>query len=118
MKEILFIGWKKCSTVRKAMKYLDDHNLEYEFKDIMDDTPNKEELKTYLDKSGLDIRRFFNTSGMVYRELNLKDKLDAMSEDEKLSLLASNGKLIKRPILVKGDTVFVGFKEKEYETLR
>ena len=114
---ITFIGWNRCSTSRKAQKKLDDLNINYSFRDMMEETPNEEELKAWIALSGLPLRRFFNTSGIQYREMGLKDKLDAMSDDEKIELLASTGKLIKRPLVVSEDRVLVGYKEAEYENL-
>ena len=111
----LFIHYPKCSTCQKAKKWLDARGLVYTERDIKTQNPTAEELRTWQQKSGLPLRRFFNTSGMLYRELELKDKLDAMSEDEQLALLASNGMLVKRPILVTDGTVLAGFREKDWE---
>ena len=112
---MLFVNYPKCSTCRKAKKWLDEQNLEYESKDIVQDNPTSQELRRWWEISGLPLKRFFNTSGMKYRELKLKDKLPDMSEDEQLDLLATDGMLVKRPILVNDDTVLVGFKVKEWE---
>lgn len=113
----LFLCYPKCSTCKKAQKWLEEKGIEYELRDIKTNNPTKEELKEWYEKSGLDIKRFFNTSGMIYREMQLKDKLLAMSEEEKLELLATDGMLVKRPILITKTDVFVGFKEKEWEKL-
>ena len=113
----LFIGWNRCSTSRKAQKKLDELNVDYTFRDMMEETPTEDELTQWIKTSGLPIKRFFNTSGMQYRELNLKDKLEDMSDAEKIALLATSGKLIKRPLVVKGNTIIPGYKEAEYEAL-
>lgn len=112
-----FIGWNRCSTSRKAQKKLDELNVDYTFRDMMEETPSEEELTAWINVSRLPIKRFYNTSGIQYRELNLKDKLDTMSDKEKIALLATSGKLIKRPLVIQGDTVIVGYKEAEYEAL-
>ena len=104
----LFIGYKNCSTCKKSMKFLDEKNIKYDFQDVKEEKPEKAQIKDIYEKSGLDIKKFFNTSGKIYRQMNLKDKLTNMSEDEKLDLLASDGMLLKRPILVYGDDVVVG----------
>lgn len=110
-----FICYPKCSTCKKAQSWLDANNNKYEIRNIKEDKPSYDELKEWYAKSGLPLRRFFNTSGQLYRSLELKDKLDTMSEDEQLKLLASDGMLVKRPILVTDEKVLVGFKEKEWE---
>ena len=112
---MLFIEYPKCSTCQRAKKWLDAHNIEYTDRHIVEDNPTYEELKEWYGKSGLPLKRFFNTSGLLYREMQLKDKLSAMSEEEQLRLLATNGMLVKRPILVDGDRVLVGFKEADWE---
>ena len=112
-----FICYPKCSTCKKAQKWLDDNGKEYELRDIKEQNPTKAELEELYRKSGLPLRRFFNTSGMLYREMNLKDQLKDMTEDEMLSLLSTDGMLVKRPILVTEEKVLVGFKEAEYEQL-
>ena len=112
---MLFVNYPKCSTCRKTKNWLDEHNIEYESRHIIDENPTAEELRKWWEISGLPLKRFFNTSGMKYRELKLKDKLSDMSEDEQLDLLATDGMLVKRPVLVTGDTVLVGFKVKEWE---
>ena len=114
---MIFVNYPKCSTCRKAKKWLIDNNITFEDRDITLDNPSKEELKKWYEVSGLDIKKFFNTSGMVYRELGLKDKLKEMNLDEKLDILASNGMLVKRPILVSDDSVLVGFKQEQWESL-
>ena len=111
---MLFVNYPKCSTCRKAKKWLDEHNIEYESRHIIDDNPTADELRKWWEISDLPLKRFFNTSGMKYRELKLKDKLPEMSEDEQLDLLATDGMLVKRPILVNDDVVLVGFKIKEW----
>ncbi len=112
---MLFVYYPKCSTCRKAKKWLEENKLEFEEKDIVEDNPNVEELKEWYEKSDLPLKRFFNTSGMKYRELKLKDKLPNMSEAEQLELLATDGMLVKRPIIVKDDVVLTGFRQKEWE---
>lgn len=112
-----FICYPKCSTCKKAMKYLDDHNIKYEYRDITDKVPTKKEIKMWYKKAGLPVSKLFNTSGKKYRELNLKMKVPFMSKDECVELLASDPMLVKRPILVCEDEVYVGFKEKEYQSL-
>lgn len=109
-----FICYPKCSTCRKAKKWLDEHNVEYTERHIADEKPTYDELKEWHEKSGLPLRKFFNTSGLLYKEMKLKDRLPSMSEDEQLRLLATDGMLVKRPILVSGDKVLVGFKEAEW----
>ena len=111
---MLFLCYPKCSTCRKAKKWLDEHNAEYTERHIADKKPTYDELKEWHDKSELPLRKFFNTSGLLYKEMKLKDKLPTMSEDEQLKLLATNGMLVKRPLLIDGNTVFVGFKEAEW----
>lgn len=112
---MLFVNYPKCSTCRKAKKWLDEQNIEYESRHIIEDNPTSEELRKWWEISDLPLKRFFNTSGMKYRELKLKDKLPDMSEDEQLDLLSTDGMLVKRPILVNEDIVLVGFKVKEWE---
>lgn len=109
--------YSKCSTCKKAIKYLKDHHIECEIKDIVSEVPTGEELKSYIELYNQGIKPFFNTSGKLYRELNLKDKVKDMSIDEAVELLSKNGMLIKRPLLIDGNRVFVGFKEAEYEKL-
>lgn len=109
-----FICYPKCSTCQKAKKWLDEHNIKYTERHIAEENPSHDELKDWHEKSGLPLKRFFNTSGLVYRDLQLKDKLPSMSEEEQLELLAGNGMLVKRPLVVDGETVLVGFKETEW----
>lgn len=111
---MLFVEYPKCSTCQKAKKWLDEHGISYEDRHIKEQNPTLEELKEWHEKSGLPLKRFFNTSGMLYRDLGLKDKLPSMSEEEQYALLATDGMLVKRPIVVSGDTVLTGFKEKEW----
>ena len=110
---MLFVNYPKCSTCRKAKKWLDEQNIEYESRHIVEDNPTADELRKWWEISDLPLKRFFNTSGMKYRELKLKDKLPDMSEDEQLDLLATDGMLVKRPVLVGDDVVLVGFKVNE-----
>ena len=112
---MLFVEYPKCSTCRKAKKWLDEHNVKYTDRHIVEDNPTYEELKKWYEKSGLPLRSFFNTSGMLYREMELSKKLPDMSEDEQLKLLASNGMLVKRPLIVTEDIVLTGFKESVWE---
>lgn len=112
---MLFVNYPKCSTCRKAKKWLDEQNIEYDSRHIIEDNPSADELRKWWEISDLPLKRFFNTSGMKYRELKLKDKLPDMSEDEQLDLLATDGMLVKRPILASDDIVLVGFKVKEWE---
>ena len=112
-----FVCYSKCGTCRKAKKWLDEHNIAYEERDIREEKPSRKELKCWYEKSGLPLKKFFNTSGMLYREMQLKDRLPEMSEEEQYDLLASDGMLVKRPIVVTEDLVLVGFREKEWEKL-
>ena len=114
---MLFLEYPPCTTCKKAKKWLQDHEIEFAARPIKEQNPSAEELSLWQEKSGLELKKFFNTSGLVYKELGLKDKLPAMSREEQLALLASNGMLVKRPILVAGDTVLVGFKEAQWEKL-
>ena len=114
---MLFVCYTKCSTCKKAKAWLDEKGIAYTLRDIKEDNPTEEELRQWHAMSGLPLRRFFNTSGMQYRELGLKDKLPAMSEDEMFALLATDGMLVKRPLLISEDTAFPGFKEAEYERI-
>lgn len=112
---ILFLEYPKCTTCKKAKAWLDEKGIEYEDRHIKDENPSYDELKAWHDKSGLDIKRFFNTSGLQYKALGLKDKLPQMSEEEKLKLLSTDGMLVKRPLLVGENFVLTGFKEAEWE---
>lgn len=111
---MLFICYPKCSTCQKAKKWLEAKNQAFDFRDIKTENPTEAELRKWHTASGLPLKRFFNTSGIPYRELHLKDKLPTMSEDEQYALLATNGMLVKRPLLVADDFVLVGFKEAEW----
>lgn len=111
---MLFICYPKCSTCLKAKKWLDEHQIEYTQRHIVENNPTYDEIKEWHEKSKMPLKKFFNTSGLLYKELQLKDKLPSMSEEEQLKLLATNGMLVKRPVIVDGDTVLVGFKEAEW----
>ena len=111
---ITFIHYPKCSTCKKAKKWLDDKNIPYDERDIKKENPSYDELYNWQKMSGMPLKKFFNTSGMLYKELNLKDKLPSMSEEEQLKLLASDGMLVKRPLVVGDDFVLVGFKEESW----
>ena len=111
---MMFLCYPKCTTCRKAQAWLDAHGVACEFRDIKEDRPTEAELREWHARSGLPLRRFFNTSGLQYKALNLKDRLPGMSEDEQFALLASDGMLVKRPLLVSDRFVLVGFKEAEY----
>lgn len=110
--------YSKCGTCKKAIKYLKDNHIEYQLKDISIDVPTSEELRKYIESYGKGIKPFFNTSGKLYRELNIKDKVKDMTLDETVELLSNNGMLIKRPLLIDNDKVLVGFKEDEYKLLK
>ncbi len=114
----LFVEYPKCSTCQKAKKWLESKQVPFETRHIVDNTPTFEELKSWIEKSGLEIKKFFNTSGFVYKNMNLKEKLETMSHAEKIKLLASNGMLIKRPLLIGENFIFVGFREKEWEKIQ
>ncbi len=114
---MIFVCYPACSTCQKAKKWLDSHGLAYQERHIKDHNPGYEELKAWHQASGLPLKKFFNTSGMGYRALNLKDRLPDMSEEEQLRLLASDGMLVKRPILSTDQGILLGFKEKEWEKL-
>ena len=116
-RKMLFIEYPKCTICKKAKKWLDDHNIEYTDRHIKDQNPSYDELKKWKEESGLPIKRFFNTSGMLYREMQLKDRLPEMTEEEMLRLLSTDGMLVKRPIIVCKDKVLTGFWEKEWEEL-
>lgn len=111
---MLFVYYPKCSTCQKAKKWLDENNLKYTERHIVEDNPTYEDLKDWYNRSGLPLKKFFNTSGLLYKDMKLKDKLPEMTEDEQLKLLATNGMLVKRPVVVNGDTVLLGFKEDEW----
>lgn len=114
-RKMLFVHYPKCTTCKRAKKWLDEHQISYEERDIKENNPSLEELKEWYQRSGLPLKRFFNTSGILYKEIKLKDKLPEMSEDEQLALLASDGMLVKRPIVVTKESVLVGFKEAQWE---
>ena len=111
---MLFVHYPKCSTCQKAKKWLEAHQIAYEERDIKTENPSKEELKGWYEKSGQELKKFFNTSGMLYKSMQLKDKLPGMTEEEQLKLLGTDGMLVKRPILVGDDFVLTGFKEEQY----
>ena len=112
----LFIEYPKCPTCRKAKKWLDEHGIDYTDRHIVEDNPTAEELAAWQERSGLPVRRFFNTSGMRYRELGIKAKLDAgMSDEDAFALLATDGMLVKRPLVIADDAVLVGFREPAWE---
>lgn len=112
---MIFLQYAKCSTCKKVKKWLDEHGIVYTDRPIKEEHPSADELKEWHAKSGLPLKRFFNTSGMLYREKNLKEKLPAMSEEEQYELLASDGMLVKRPLVITDDAVLVGFRESEWE---
>ena len=112
---MLFICYPKCSTCKKAKKWLDEQGVSYEDRHIVEQNPTAEELRTWIEESGLPSKRFFNTSGLLYKSMGLKDKLPGMSEEEQYALLATDGMLVKRPIVVGDDFVLVGFKEADWE---
>ena len=111
---MLFVCYPRCSTCKKAQKWMDEKEIEYTLRDIKEENPSFDELKAWYEKSGLDIKRFFNTSGLLYKSMALKDKLPSMSVEEKLTLLSTDGMLVKRPIAVTDEAVLVGFKEQEW----
>ena len=112
---MLVLVYRKCSTCLKALKWLEDNNIEFTERPIKEENPTYEELKAWHQMSGLPLKKFFNTSGLIYKDLGLKDKLPTMSEEEQLQLLATNGMLVKRPLVIGEDYVLTGFKEKEWE---
>ena len=114
----LFIEYPKCSTCQKAKKWLEQNKIEFEDRHILENNPTKEELKKWIKQSGYDIKKFFNTSGMKYKELNLKEKLPNMTDDEKIEVLSTDGMLVKRPLIITDDSILVGFREKEWEQLK
>ena len=111
---MLFLEYPPCSTCKKAKKWLDDHAISYTARHIKEQNPSYEELKAWYKKSGLPLKKFFNTSGLLYKSLGLKDKLPTMSEEEQLQLLATDGMLVKRPLIVRDDFVLTGFKEDQW----
>ena len=112
---MLFVEYAKCGTCKKAKKWLDEHGIEYKDRPIKEENPTLEELRLWHQMSGLPLKKFFNTSGNLYKELHLKDKLADMPEEEQYALLATDGMLVKRPVIVTDDDVLVGFKEQEWE---
>ncbi len=115
---IKFVCYPKCTTCKKAQKFLDDNGIDYEIRDIKSENPSYDELKKWHEASGLPLKKFFNTSGMLYRSMELKDKLPDMTEEEQLRLLATDGMLVKRPIAVSDNKVLVGFKADSWEELK
>lgn len=115
---MLFLQYPPCSTCQKAKKWLDENGISYTDRHIKTDNPTYEELKSWYEKSGLPLKKFFNTSGLAYKALNLKEKLPQMTEEDQLRLLASDGMLVKRPLVIDGDTVFTGFKAEQWERLK
>lgn len=111
---MLFIEYPKCSTCKRAKKYLEDRRIAFQDRHIVEENPTEEELTKWIGMSGLPVKKFFNTSGMKYKELGLKDRLPDMSQEEQIRLLASDGMLVKRPLLIDGDRILVGFKEKDW----
>lgn len=111
---IKFICYPKCTTCQKAKKWLDDNKIEYDLRDIKEDNPNLKELSAWYKMSDMPLKKFFNTSGLLYKSMELKDKLPTMSEEEQLKLLATDGMLVKRPLIIGKDFVLVGFKESEW----
>lgn len=114
---ILFVEYPKCSTCQKAKKWLDEHHISYEDRHIKEQNPTFEELKLWHEKSGLPLKRFFNTSGTVYKSLELKEKLPSMSEEEQLKPLSTDGMLVKRPLIIAENFVLTGFKEDEWQRM-
>ena len=115
---VLFLEYPRCTTCKKAKAWLESNGVAFEDRHIVEQNPTAEELKTWWEKSGLPLKKFFNTSGMLYKEMQLKDKLPAMTEDEQLALLSTNGMLVKRPLIIGKDFVLVGFKEADWERLK
>lgn len=115
--ELTVLCYEKCSTCKKALKWLDEHQIAYKTRPIKEEHPDAQELESWYQKSGLPLKRFFNTSGNLYKELGLKDKLPDMSEKEQLALLSTDGMLVKRPLVIGDDVVLTGFREAEWEKL-
>ncbi len=115
---MIVLCYPRCGTCKKALKWLDDNGIRYDYRHIVEDNPTKDELKEWYEKSGLPLKKFFNTSGLKYKELNLKDRIPQMTEEEIFDLLSTDGMLVKRPILINGDKVLVGFKEEEWKLLK
>ena len=116
--DMVVLCYPRCGTCKKALKWLDDNGIRYDYRHIVEENPTKEELKEWYVKSGLPLKKFFNTSGLKYKELNLKDKIPQMTEEEIFDLLSTDGMLVKRPILIDGEKILVGFKESEWESLK
>ena len=112
---MLFIEYPKCTTCQKAKKWLDDNGIKYDDRHIKENNPTYDELKEWIETSGLPVKKFFNTSGLLYKSMNLKDKIETMSEDEQIKLLSTDGMLVKRPLIISEKTILVGFKVKEWE---
>ena len=116
--KVLFIEYPKCSTCQKAKKWLEQNNIEFDDRHIVENNPTKDELRKWIKQSGYGIKKFFNTSGMKYKELNLKEKLPNMTDEEKIDILSTDGMLVKRPLIITEDLILVGFREKEWEQLK
>ena len=114
---MIFICYPKCSTCQKAKKWLEENGISFETRHIKEENPSAEELTAWISASGKSIKKFFNTSGLKYKELHIKEKLETLSDEEKIQLLASDGMLVKRPLLIDGETVLVGFRPQEWESL-
>ena len=114
----LFIHYPKCSTCQKAKKWLENNNIAFTERNIIEETPTSQELKEWIERSGKEVKKFFNTSGLRYKELNLKEKLNEMTLEEKIKLLASDGMLIKRPLLVTDKEIYTGFRENEWKNIK
>ncbi len=114
---MVFINYPKCTTCKNAKNWLDENNIEYEERHIKENNPTYNELKEWYKKSNLPLKRFFNTSGMLYKSMNLKDKLPTMTEEEQLMLLASDGMLVRRPLLIDGDNILIGFKQPQWKAV-
>lgn len=114
---MIILHYPKCSTCKKALKYLNDNNIKYVERDIVKEKPKEEELKKWIRQSGKDIKIFFNTSGMKYRELNLKEKLKNMTDEEKINILSKDGMLVKRPLLITNNKILIGFKKNEWKEI-
>jgi len=112
---MLFIEYPKCTTCQKAKKWLDDNGIKYDDRHIKENNPTYDELKKWIETSGLPVKKFFNTSGLMYKSMNLKERLETMSEDEQIKLLSTDGMLVKRPLIISANTILVGFKVKEWE---
>lgn len=112
---MLFIEYPKCTTCQKAKKWLDDNGIKYDDRHIKENNPTYDELKKWIETSGLPVKKFFNTSGLMYKSMNLKERLETMSDDEQIKLLSTDGMLVKRPLIISASTILVGFKVKEWE---